>query len=81
MDPSSAAAAYVLPDDADFDRCEQEEIAFGNFEVGEVDATTHLFSADAAFHTAPVMTCSNTPFTTVCTRQSSSSHHRDGPQQ
>jgi hypothetical protein len=65
MAPSSAAAAYVSPDDADLNWYEQEEIAFGNFKVGESDKTPRLFSGGAAFHTAPVTTHSNTPFATV----------------
>jgi hypothetical protein len=68
-DSSSTAAAYVSPDDADFYQYEQEEITFGAFEVvGEIDATTHLFSGGAAFRTTPVTTRSNTPFAAVCTR-------------
>ena len=64
MDPSLAAAIHVSPDDANLDPYEQEEITFGDFEVGEA---TRLFSgAMLAFCTAPVvMTRSNTPFAAV----------------
>lgn len=45
MDPSSAAAAYIPLDDVDFDQYEQEEIMFGDFDIGEVNTITHLFSS------------------------------------
>jgi hypothetical protein len=64
--PSSVA--HVSPDDVDFDRYEQEEIAFGDFSTGEVNATTRLFSDGMAFRATTTTAHSDTPFAAVRSR-------------
>jgi hypothetical protein len=64
--PSSVA--HVSLDDIDFDWYEQEEIAFGDFSTGEVNATTRLFSDGMAFRAATTTARSDTPFAAVRSR-------------
>jgi hypothetical protein len=64
--PSSVA--HVSPDNVDFNRYEQEEIALSDFSTGEVNATTHLFSDGTAFRATTTTSRSDTPFAAVRSR-------------